>query len=280
MLNSSIKRQALFYDENFPLVPWPQLLKRYGFNCLYKPREVFWKKALERLSMKKRDNVLEVGCGQGLFLARLNKHYGIKGTGIDVSRASIEYANKHYKKVDLSFKLSSGGEIPFKSNSFDFVVTFDVLEHIENQKEAVEEMIRVLKPGGKLLIYTLNKDDKYTLDWLREKMGADIYSRALHKRELFVDTKWLKKIVENKKAKMVYFELFDAFFTLFFDEVIMALIAILRASKLNSSLIGAFFLGVSSFASFLLYPIINLIDQLWYRNGNSLSFIIIARKFK
>lgn len=273
------KHQALFYDENPPLIPWPRLLREYGLSRLYKPREIFWKKAFDKLGMNKGDKVLEVGCGQGLFLARLVKHYGVIGTGIDVSSKSIEYARRNYVNDFINYQVADGVKIPFKNNTFDFVVTFDVLEHIEDQKRAVKEMLRVLKPGGRLLIYTLNKDDKYTLDWWWEKMGADIYSRAMHKRELFLDTKWLKRTLKENGTEIIYFEFFDAFFTLFFDEIIMLCVDLSRRINLfKNRKLGIAFLFINHVLSSFVYYIIKVLDYGWFRNGKSLSFIVISQK--
>ncbi|MDP2649501.1 MAG: class I SAM-dependent methyltransferase [bacterium] len=274
-----IQVQARFYDQNPPLIPWPNLLLKKGLSCLYKPREIFWKSVLDSLGMEKGDRVLEVGCGQGLFLARIAKQYHIKGLGIDISPASIKFANENYENGNLKYLNASVLKLPFKSRSFGHVFSFDVLEHIEDQVKAVEEMVRVLKPGGKLVIYTLNKNDKFTLDWFWERLGIDIYARALHKRELFVDIDWLKSIIEVQKAKVLYLSLFDAFFTLFLDEVIMVFVSVSRKLGLfSNNLAGGIFLFFADLASRIFYPIGYILDSPWFKKGRSLSFIIVVKK--
>lgn len=273
------QQQSKFYDEHPPLAPWPHLLNFHGLSILYKPREVFWKKALDTLEIKEGERVLDVGCGQGLFLARLTKTYKAKGMGIDVSNKSIEFARKNYARKNLSYRVANATEIPFKVDSFDVVVSFDALEHIEDQKRAVKEMVRVLKPGGKLLIYAMSKDDKLTLDWIREKLGFDIYTRAAHKRELFVDSDWLREELEVCGARVNSIELFNAFFSLALDEAIMVLALLFEKIGLyKCKILGRSFLFFANLISRSFYPILILLDYPWFAKGYSLGFLVTARK--
>lgn len=273
------RQQAKFYDNCPPLIPWPGLLLSSKFSRLYKPREVFWKRELDRLGMKKNQRVLDVGCGQGLFLARMSGAYGVKGVGIDVSRESIKHANEKYADRNISFNAANSTKIPFNKETFNYVVSFDVLEHITDQDKAVAEMMRVLKPGGKLLIYTLSKNYFLTLDWIWEKLGMDIYSRAAHDPKLFVDQKKLRKTILSNGGKVLDIELFDAFFTLLIDEAIMVSASISRKLGLfENKIFGEVFLFLASLISRLLFAPAYFLDKLWFWHGYSLSFIIIAKK--
>jgi 2-polyprenyl-3-methyl-5-hydroxy-6-metoxy-1,4-benzoquinol methylase len=119
---SHSQEQSQFYDEHPPLSPWPELLRQRGLSCLYKPREVFWKKALDGLKIKAGEKVLDVGCGQGLFLARLTRTYKTKGVGIDVSKKSVGFARKNYARKNLSYRVADATQIPFRDSSFDILV--------------------------------------------------------------------------------------------------------------------------------------------------------------
>ena len=222
---------------------------------------------------------MEVGSGQGIFLKRVCGQYLCNGIGADISSGSVDYANKYYSKSNLKFIKSKAEKLPFEDNSFDFVTSFDTLEHIENQVLAVSEMIRVLKKGGRMLIYTLNKKDKYKHDWIWEKLGFDIYSRAAHKRSLFVDSRKLAESLEKSSVKVETLDLYGGIFTLGIDEIIM--VKILIAKKLGlfkSEKIGNSALISFSFFSKLSFNFLSLLDQLWYKNGHSLGFAIIAKK--
>ena len=100
-------------------------------------------------------NVLEIGCGWGRGLELLTKaadHY----TGIDKNNHLIDALSTEYP--DSTFIAASIPPLTgLADNTFDFIVTFQVIEHIENDDLFIKEAYRVLKPGGKLLLTTVNK---------------------------------------------------------------------------------------------------------------------------
>ena len=272
--------QARFYDVNPPLTPWPEILIERGLTLLYKPREIFLKKEIDKLRLKSGDKLLEVGCGQGVFLKRIVKTYGVDAVGVDVSEKSIKYARQNQKGRLVEFVVGDALNLPFQNDSFSVVISFDLLEHIADQEKAVEEMTRVLKPEGLLIIYSLNKRYKYTLDWLREALGFDIFSRAAHKKDLLIDTEFLKRELQEKGMKIADFKLFDAFFVLALDEFIMAMAFVMgKLGLFKKRSLGLIFLGISSFISHFLYPALYLLDYFWLRKNYSLSFIIVCKKY-
>lgn len=100
----------------------------------------------------KPKNCLDVGCGTGRLVYLLRK-LGIEAYGIDISK----YALKRTRQESQPYlKLGDITKIPFEDNTFDLVVTFDVLEHIERPKlkKAVDETIRVSQKWILHKIYT------------------------------------------------------------------------------------------------------------------------------
>ncbi len=91
--------------------------------------------------------ILEVGCGAGGMLGPLSR-YG-RVTGIDISH---EYMQFCVKRGHDSVVTGSGYELPFKDDSFDMVALFDVIEHIEDDIKVLQEVRRVLKPGGQVFV--------------------------------------------------------------------------------------------------------------------------------
>ena len=65
--------------------------------------------------------------------------------GIDISENSIKYACENFESKDLEFIVADATYLPFPGEFFDFVVSFDALEHIDKQKIAIKEMVRVLR---------------------------------------------------------------------------------------------------------------------------------------
>lgn len=89
--------------------------------------------------------ILNVGCGTGGTLPVLEKFGTIEN--IDVSDEAIKFM----KDAGYKVKKVKDHTLPYKDNSFDVVVAFDVLEHIEKHDEALKEWTRVLKKGGAIL---------------------------------------------------------------------------------------------------------------------------------
>jgi SAM-dependent methyltransferase len=93
--------------------------------------------------------VLEVGCGAGALLYDLRER-GYTGIGVEVSDRARMIANEVLgadQSMEVCAQIPSG-----PSESFDLVMAFEVLEHIENDREALMSWLRLLKPGGRLII--------------------------------------------------------------------------------------------------------------------------------
>jgi len=96
--------------------------------------------------------VLEVGCGTGLVLEPLAA-MASKAVGLDVSAGMLRKAADR----NLDVVQASATDIPFPDHSFDCVVSFKVLAHIERIREAVGECARVTRPGGHMVLEFYNK---------------------------------------------------------------------------------------------------------------------------
>lgn len=100
-----------------------------------------------------KGNLLELGCGEGRgveLLAPLADTY----IGIDKIESVIDSLEKKYP--DYEFMSGVFPPFPFEDDSFDTIVTFQVIEHVKNDEGFIKEIYRVLKPGGKALITTPN----------------------------------------------------------------------------------------------------------------------------
>lgn len=91
-------------------------------------------------------DVLEVGCGTGLILQRLAPSCR-SARGVDLSPGMLDKARER----GLDVQVGSATELPFPDDSFDMVCSFKVLAHVPDIRRALQEMVRVTKPGGHAL---------------------------------------------------------------------------------------------------------------------------------
>lgn len=101
--------------------------------------------------------VLDVACGAGYGSALLARQ-ATRVTGVDLSLPAIEHAHSTYAGVpNLEFRQADCTALPFADASFDAVVSFETIEHIEGQEPFLDEIRRVLRPAGLLVLSCPNK---------------------------------------------------------------------------------------------------------------------------
>jgi len=112
------------------------------------------------------ESILDVGAGEGFTLARLSREkIGKKLEGIEYSKEAIDLG----KKLHPEFLIKQGNiyDLPYKDNSFDLVVSTEVLEHLDNPKVGLRELIRVAK---KYILLTVPNEPWFTVQrFLRGK---------------------------------------------------------------------------------------------------------------
>ena len=124
--------------------------------------------------------VLEVGCGTGLILSRLAE-VADHASGVDLSPGML--AGARQRGLDAS--LASATALPFGDDSFDLVCSFKVLAHVPDIAGALAEMVRVTRPGGRVLAEFYNP---FSLRYVAKRLAgpgkisdgrteADVYTR-------------------------------------------------------------------------------------------------------
>lgn len=101
---------------------------------------------------KNNDFILDVGCGTGLALHLLNQKAKRNIFGIDISVTSIEKC----RQKQLDCQVYNGKEIPFPNDHFNLVGSYNVLEHVDNPEQFLDEMLRVLKKEGIMILVCPN----------------------------------------------------------------------------------------------------------------------------
>ena len=122
-------------------------------------------------------SVLDVGSGGGLVSEALAAH-GASVTGIDASAVSIEVAKRHAQEsrltIDYQHCLSS--DLVKQGKQFDTVINAEVVEHVPDQPQLIKECCQLVKPGGQLLLATLNRSIR---SYIIAIIGAEYVMRYL-----------------------------------------------------------------------------------------------------
>jgi SAM-dependent methyltransferase len=98
-------------------------------------------------STDRRRRVLDVGCGTGTMVTHLAR-YG-RVYGVDMDHEAVGYC---YERDLHTVVQAAAGHLPFPDATFDLVTMLDVLEHIEDERNTLDEVSRVLRPGGVLTV--------------------------------------------------------------------------------------------------------------------------------
>lgn len=158
---------------------------------------------LEGIQMDQITTVLEIGCGIGTVTNWLADSYDLAVTGTDFDPEQITRAKKMYPEHErLTFQVEDGADLSFETDYFDLVISQNVFHHIKNWRSAVEEIARVLRPGGFFIWY-----DLVFPSWLRV-----VFSRFLKNYGFYTTTdvraEFLKNGFEIKSEKRLPHGLF------------------------------------------------------------------------
>jgi SAM-dependent methyltransferase len=119
---------------------WSEHVARYAFAS--------------RFAQGKR--VLDAGCGAGYGAAELAQS-ALQVTGLDIAADAVEYARATYPIPNLLFLVSSCAATPFRPSSFELIVAFEVIEHLQNYRAFLDECARVVTPQGLFIVSSPNK---------------------------------------------------------------------------------------------------------------------------
>ena len=170
----------------------------------------------------KNKNILDVGCGDGVISYLLAKK-GAKVIGIDNSEIAINFAKE--KCIDLNnveFLVASAHRLPFESKTFDYIVSSEVIEHLNNPDKMLYEIKRIWNKKGKIIITTPIKFSKNPLDMMHyQEFFQEDFIVALEK--YFEDIKIIKshplfwmefqnKLIFGHSFTKIFFNCLNIFF--------------------------------------------------------------------
>lgn len=139
-------------------------------NYWFRRHEVVYERLLDRCAGR---DVLEAGSGEGYgadLIAGVARHV----IGLDYDDSAVAHVRARYPRVDM--RQGNLAELPLADGSVDVVVNFQVIEHLWDQAQFVDECARVLRPAGVLLMSTPNR--------ITFSPGRDTPINPFHTREL------------------------------------------------------------------------------------------------
>lgn len=113
----------------------------------YQGRRRVLERTIERLGLPAGASILDAGCGSGRNMVELAHHGSV--TGVELSDVSVELARERDSGEVLE---GSVMDMPIDDDTFDLVVSLDVIEHLDDDVGALRELRRVTRPGGALLV--------------------------------------------------------------------------------------------------------------------------------
>ena len=149
--------------------------RRYNYFCPYIPINA-------EFDQHRAEKVLEVGVGLGTDLKQYAKN-GAICYGTDLTEGAIDETRKHLEIYGLKANLQSmdAEDLKFEDNTFDLVYSFGVLHHTPDTQKSIDEIYRVLKPGGKAIIMLYSKTWQH---YLIRVLYAGIIGRELFRMSM------------------------------------------------------------------------------------------------
>ena len=148
---------------------------------------------LGRLGLSVGDIALDVGCGAGDMVLDLMAVVspGVKGVGVDISETMVDTARRRAAErgIDAKFIVGDARSLDFPDGTFQGVSCTRVLMHVDDPAAAIREMVRVLAPGGRIVLsepdwdgWTLDADDLTTTRALRDQIASRVRQPDIGRR--------------------------------------------------------------------------------------------------
>ena len=206
-MNKKIKKNEEF--DHFDEIAEEWWLPDGKYKILHNILPIRMKYILNNIDNKKIKNldILDIGCGGGLTcepLARL----GANITGVDFVKKNIEIAKEHADTSNLKIKYLCANINSLKiQKKYDVILILEVLEHIEDWQNLIHKIKKNLKPKGKLIISTINKNhlSKFFGIFFAENILKWI-PKNTHNYDKLIKTEKLKLILIKNKFKIINIE--------------------------------------------------------------------------
>lgn len=187
--------------------------------------ESFKIEVLNRVNFESGEDLLDIGCGTGMLLIPAKKYQpDSRVVGIDPDPHILDIAKRKINKQQLTVKLvnSFAEDLPFNNSSFDVVVSTLVFHHLptEIKKQAMKEILRVLKKNGRFLLVDFGKPEnsfwkiilalegifeeaKYLQDNLNGKLPLFLSEAGFHVKEVLPRYRGIQFLLATKQERVL-----------------------------------------------------------------------------
>jgi ubiquinone/menaquinone biosynthesis C-methylase UbiE len=247
---------------------WPVRLFRKSYL-----KQTRYNKIIEALGSTKGRYILDIGSDNGVF-AYLFRQMGGTWKSADVDERSIK-AMRDLVKTDV-YRLADGNSLPFAYDEFDCIIVVDIIEHLHDDAGFIQEVYRVLKPGGMLIVNAPTLKENSFLVRFRHLIGMTDASHG-HVRPGYSQAD-LRRLLGDRFTLETY-ETHTKFFAKLMDTLLVVAISALKRNKKERTSGRGVLVTGSDMKSYqtmfriysLVYPIIWLVSSLdrllFFRSG-------------
>lgn len=160
---------------------------------------------IQQNSVIANKNILDIGCGAGILTESL-AHNNAKVTGIDASAAVIAAAQAHaaIANLDIIYKNITIEEfLTTDTTQFDIITCMELLEHVPDPRKLIADCAKLLKPGGKIFLSTINKTLRaYVLAIVGAEYVLNIVPKQTHDYNKFIRPSELADMLQYSGLKL------------------------------------------------------------------------------
>ena len=170
-------------------------------------QELAWSRGMTKINPPKGSNVLDVGCGMGRWLRRYRLR-SVQSVGVDPTEGMLREA---VERGASPVVVGRAQDLPFRSDAFNMLSAVTVIQHLPHQEHLsiLQEMARVTRPGGHLLLLELIRGDaphifpRTPSDWIATASKAGLSLVEWHGQEyMIVDRAFVKAIQVTRRIFM------------------------------------------------------------------------------
>jgi 2-polyprenyl-3-methyl-5-hydroxy-6-metoxy-1,4-benzoquinol methylase len=167
-----------------------------------------------RLGRSLREGMgIDVGCGDGVLLYKALRQGG-RVVGVDLEKTGLIEAAKKIRsrlRVDALLVNASCYDLPFRCGAFDYVISTEVIEHVASDREFLNEIVRILRPGGVFILTTPRElceergvRDPYHVREYTPGILCQLLSEFFHEIEILgIYPGWLDRVYKDTHSRLI-----------------------------------------------------------------------------